>query len=298
MKFAIAAIALIVASAPLCAEEPTAPPPRSDQPSAPPIQTEGKPSEAELAAAHEAELRGAEMYRYDQAAWHATDRFRADLAAAGIESSSMPERGVRGYLVEPADGTALAVTFYGEDAQGRWAYARYRYDDGPISGEGLLPDGSRQPISPLANRMADARGRAITEAMKPGHDLCSDSPANTLVLPAAGGGLSVYLLTSTRESKVYPAGGHYRFDFSPAGDLVGERRFMKSCFPLNFGERDGKRPEMVFLTHLLDPQPTEIHAFVSRNIPLPLAIGAVSSREIWVAYRGKVQFVRTMDDVK
>jgi hypothetical protein len=253
------------------------------------------PDEAESSAAKLAEQRGAEMYTYDQAAWHGTDRFRADITAAGIEFNSLPHRGIKGYLVEPGDGKALILTFYGEDAAGRWAFARYRYEDGRISGEGLLPPGDRQQLSPVAGRMADARRVALLQFQKPGHELCSSSPPNTLVLPSPDGGSSVYVMTSTTDPTSYPAGGHYRFDVSASGQLTGERRFMKSCFPVNFGEKDGKRPEMVFLTHLLDPQPTEIHAFVSQNIPLPLAIGTVANRMIWIAYRGKINFIRSMD---
>jgi hypothetical protein len=271
--------------------------PATGSPALPAIQMVD-PGSSPLAAANVAEQRGAEMYRYDQAAWHGTDQFFADVAAAGIDRATLSARGIAGYVVEPAEGTALAVTFYGEDEHGRWAFARYHYEGGVITGEGLVAGNVHQPLSPRASRMADARRLAVAEFRKPGHELCSSTPANTLVLPDSAGGLSVYLLTSTNEASVYPAGGHYRFDFDAAGHLVGERRFMKSCFPLTFAEKDGKRPEAVVLTHLLDPQPTEIHAFVSRNIPVPLVILTVSNRAMWVANKGQVGFIRMIPDRK
>lgn len=265
---------------------------------APKIQIDDSPGQGPLAAAKVAEQRGEEMYRYDQAAWHGTDRFLADIAAAGIDRETLPDRGVRGYVVEPAEGSALAVTFYGEDSIGRWAFARYRYDSGTISGEGLVSGSVHQPLSALANRMAEVRSLAIAEFEKPGHELCSATSPNTLVLPDLTGGLAVYLLTSTTDASAYPAGGHFRFDFDAAGRLVGERRFMTSCFPLSLADKNGKRPVSVFLSHLLDPQPTEIHAFVSLNIPVPLVILTVSNRAMWAVNRGRVGFIRTVSDRK
>src|SRR5262249_26062868 len=105
------------------------------------------------------------------------------------------------------------------------------------------------------------------------------------------GTMPVYVLTSTTVAGIYPAGGHFRFDFDPAGKLVGERRFMKSCFDIQFKGKDGEKVAAAFVTHLLDPQPTEIHAFVSSNLPVALMIATVSNREIWRIDKGNIEYL-------
>jgi hypothetical protein len=58
------------------------------------------PNAQQLAAAKEAEVRGAEIYAYDQAAWHSTDRFQSDLKKANLTLEQAVDQGVRGYVVE------------------------------------------------------------------------------------------------------------------------------------------------------------------------------------------------------
>ena len=257
------------------------------------------PSDMEFAAAADAERRGAQMFAYDQAAWRATDRFQADLAAARISNEALVTANLQGYIAEPADGGGVLVTFYGRRDDTRWAFARYLYADGKVSGRGILAEGVDRALSPLALRIAIVREKAITEMRKPEHGLCSDSPPNTLVVPVGnGGGTSAYVLTSTNDAKSFPAGGHYRFDFDASGNLTGERRFMKSCFPIDWREKDGNRPEIFFVTHLLDPQPTEIHAFVSQNIPIALGVITISNNSIWAITGGQIRYVQDVEGGK
>lgn len=257
------------------------------------------PSDLELAAAADAERRGAQLFAYDQAAWHATDRFQADLAAASISNEELDTANLQGYIAEPADGGGVLVTFYSQRDDTRSAYARYLYVDGIISGEGILAEGVDKALSPLALRIATAREKAIAEMRKPEHGLCSDTPPNTLVVPVeTQGATAAYVLTSTTDANSFPAGGHYRFDFDAAGNLTGERRFMRSCFPIDWSEKDGNRPEILFVTHLLDPQPTEIHAFVSRNIPIGLGVITSSNNAVWAITNGRIRYARDVDKGK
>jgi hypothetical protein len=52
------------------------------------------PTSAELASADEAERRGAEMFAYDQAAWHATDRFQEDIRRSGASVEALMAQGL------------------------------------------------------------------------------------------------------------------------------------------------------------------------------------------------------------
>lgn len=252
-----------------------------------------KPSVDELAAASAAEVRGDAMFAYDQAAWHATDKFQEDLRRQGVDLAKLAAQGFKGYIVEPGEGGQLLASFYAQRDGRSFALARYRVTGSTVSGGGLVEPDSTATLSLLALRMIDAREKAIQQMALPDHALCSNSPANTLVLPPqADGSVPVYVLTSTAVGGVYPAGGHYRFDYDADGKLSGERRFMKSCFPIDYRSKDGNTLKAVFLTHLLDPQPTEIHVFVQRNIPISLMVGTVSNNAMWSVEAGKVRYVR------
>ncbi len=249
------------------------------------------PTAAETAAAAAAELRGLQMYAYDQAAWKATDRFQADVAKAG-GIAVLRERGLRGYVVEPLpDG--LQVVFYGAKDDRTFVLARYLVADKQVTGEGILKAGAAVEMSPLTLRMVAALGKAREEMVKPGHALCSRTPANSLVLPQDDGSLAVYILTSTTDPGIYPAGGHYRFDFDADGALKSERAFTTGCFTVNFKDLPkGDKPKLMVLSHLLDPQPTEVHSFVSQNIPIPLAVLTTANRDLWLIAGGKIKFLR------
>jgi hypothetical protein len=261
-----------------------------------PVAANAAPTAAETAAASEAERRGAQMYAYDQAAWHGTDRFRADIEAAGGQRA-IEGRGLAGYIVEPF-GENLRMIFYGIKDGRTLAVARYTVSGSAVIEGGILSPGAGAEMTPPSLRMIAAREKAIEAMNAPDHGLCSQSPPNTVILPPGTDGvISAYVMTSTTDNGSYPAGGHYRFDFDPSGKLVSERRFMKTCFPLNFGAaRKESKVAAVFLTHLLDPQPTEVHAFVSRNIPVALMVGTVSNKAVWAVESGLIRYVQQMPE--
>lgn len=248
-----------------------------------------KPSAAELERSKTSLERGTLMYRYDQAAWHATDSFQADMRKAGLGPDKYGALGLRGYVVEPAEGDLLLTTFFAEKDGRTFAYARYWVAGSTVKRGGILAAKDDSTLSPLALRLIGLRGKAIEAAVEGRISLCSKSQFNTIVLPPEKNGIaSAYIMTSTTEAGIYPAGGHYRFDFDAADKLVSSRPFMKTCFPLDTRGKDGKKPEAVFLTHLLDPQPTEVHVFVQYNIPVPLLIMTTSNERIWRIDKGKI----------
>ena len=263
-----------------------------------PLDASATPTSAEYAAARVSEQRGEEMFAYDQAAWHATDRIQEDMRRRGLSLDALQAKGMQGYIVEPGEGGTLLATFYGEIDGQRFAIASYTVTGSTVTGGGFIEADGVKGLSLLAQRMIDARQKAVKAMHKPDHELCSQSPPNTLVLPPQvhDGALPVYVLTSTTESDMYPAGGHYRFDFGSNGKLIGERRFMKSCFNLDYSPKDGIRPEILVLTHLLDPQPTEVHAFVSRNVPFQLVIVTTPNQSMWRVGHGQIEYVSDVPD--
>lgn len=249
------------------------------------------PTPGELSAAQKAEARGAQMYAYDQAAWHATDRFMADLQSAGLTVEQVSHRGVRGYIVEPGKEGQLSAIFYAEVDGTRSAFARYSVRGSEVTGGGILGEDADKSVSDLANRLISARQSAMEAMEASDYGICSQTMPNTLVLPPISEGpISAYILTSTQTDGVYPAGGHYRFDFDNAGNLIGQRRFMNSCFPIDWRGERGREAVAMVLSHLLDPRPTEIHAFVSRNIPINLMIVTVENQRVWEIANGAIRY--------
>lgn len=220
--------------------------------------------------AHAAEALGKVLWEYDQAAWHATDQLQVDLAGKA------PPQGAAGFLVEPVEAGGLDAIFYGSRSGAYYVIARYHWQGGTKVSGGLAKV-ETETLDPVGLRMIAARNAAVRAAEKglDGVFLCSHSPPNTIVLPPdADGSVSVYLLSSTLDAGEYPLGGHSRIDIDTNGQVKAARGFMKGCFPVRWDKKDGARPELMFVTHVLDQQPNEIDFFVSRNVPIGLVIAA------------------------
>jgi hypothetical protein len=110
--------------------------------------------------------------------------------------------------------------------------------------------------------MISARQVAAQQGKTP----CGASTFNTVVLPPASPSdvVAVYLLTPQLKTGEYPAGGHYEVDVAADGSVAASRAFTRSCLTLGRPPPSpGMRPSAMFLTHLLDPTPTEIHVYLS-----------------------------------
>jgi hypothetical protein len=242
------------------------------------------PKPEELAAARVAETVGAEMYAYDQAAWHGTDKFVEDLQRAEADQSLL-----RGYVVEPGGAGLLKATFFGMRDGKYFAFASYWVRGNKVERGGIIePDGAHE-LSLLALRMIEVRQKAIEHLQKGSYAFCNRARPNTLILPPrADGSIPVYVMTAPVSNSSYPAGGHYRFDFDAQNKLMGERAFMRSCMDVRYGGRGSERAEAMVLTHLLDPQPTEVHVFVSRYVQIPLLVLTDSNEELWAITAGQI----------
>jgi len=229
------------------------------------------------------------MHSYDQAAWHATDRIQQDLSLAKLPADSPVLRSLRGYIVEPGDAGSLFVTFYGQRSDQYFAFARYAMSGSDVVSGGILEPDGETTLSTLALRMIAVRGKAIDAMQGPDQGLCSRSMPNTLILPPdAIHPMSVYILSSTTQNGHFPAGGHYRFDFDGDDKLVSQRSFAKSCIDINTEAKNGEKPMTFGITHFLDENPTEIHAFISYHVPVPLMVMTVRNRWLWSVEKGKI----------
>jgi len=218
--------------------------------------------------------RGAAIYAYDQAAWHTSDT----MVAKHLPDDVM--RAIRGWVVEPR-GDALTVTYFGEEDGKPYAIYIADYGHDAVSNE-RVPEasGADRVLTPLGLRLAAARVAAINAgAALP---RCSDRNYNSVALPPdANGTIPVYLLTPQVENDQYPMGGHHEIDIAPDGSVAGKRDFTKSCLVIGQpGAKAGEKPVALYITHLLDPHPTEIHVFTSLSAHYPVFVGT-GAEEIW-----------------
>lgn len=233
-------------------------------------------TDAEKAANAEAMSTGKMIYRYDQAAWHSTDAL-----LALIKPADYPD--LRGWVVEPQDDDKLLVTYFGQRDGPRYAIVRYVMQESTVVEGGLIPKGEDASLSPLANRLIDARDAATARLAEEKLEFCTEGNPNTVILlPEGDGPVRVYIMSSAVTAGVFPLGGHYRFDIDPAGKVVRWRPFLKTCMMIDTRPDEKMQRKAFFMvSHLLDPQPNEVHYFVRYNLPIDMGI-IMDDKDIWL----------------
>jgi hypothetical protein len=216
--------------------------------------------------------RGLLLFELDRAAWVGTDDMRERIPNPATS-------GMRGYIVE-RDGTGFAMTFFGGPVEAPVAFYRGRVENRRVVGRDIYPAGARPPLTPAQRRLA-----AMSELAR-GLDrrACGAAPFNTAIIPpdTADGPIDLYLLTPQVRDRQYPLGGHYRFTIAADRSIVSSREFTRACITL--GEEDARRSEelaAMFITHLLDPIPTEIHVFTSLTAHVALGVATANPDRVW-----------------
>ena len=177
-----------------------------------------------------------------------------------------------------------------------WAFARYWMAGSSVRRGGLVKSDEDAALSPLALKLVELRGKGLDAARETKSFYCGKGAPNTVVLPPRSDGIyPVYVMSAATQAGRFPAGGHSRFDFDGAGKLVAHRAFTKSCIDVVYREGDNVAVG-AGITHSLDPQPTEIHVFVSYNIPITMGVIIAPAGELWEIDRGKVVFKQVMPE--
>ena len=250
-RLALAAILAVAASTPVVAQTDATVAPAT------PVALD------EASSIAEAGRRGALIYRYDQAAWHSSDAMVADLARAELAA-------IRGWVVVPA-GEALRTIYYGGEPGARVALYSAEWMSGNRTSNRrryTTPDDQR--LDAEAARLIALRDSISFDGLQN----CSNRTFNIVILPASatGNSDSIYLLSPQTDRNI-PFGGHHRIDFVD-GRETARRRFTNSCVALP------AQGEMLFITHLLDPIPTEIHVFSMYAAGRAVAVGTADMR-VW-----------------
>jgi hypothetical protein len=102
-------------------------------------------------------------------------------------------------------------------------------------------------------------------------------------------------MSSGVDPGVFPAGGHYRYIIGADGKLLSSRAFTKGCVNID-AKAVPKNAAGYAVSHILDPQPTEIHVFVSYNTPVKLFVIIEGSKDLWEVGKGKAVFKQVLKD--
>lgn len=248
----------------------------------------GSFASAEASAVQQALDRGKEMYLYDRAAWVTSDDLLARLP--------QERRGeVGGWIVTPS-AAGLHVDYFGKDqAENKVIYAVDLTGETPKDATVFLAT-SEPTLKGAALSMAKALRAARLEMSKHSDwQPCTNARFNTIVLPAEKDGIiPVYFLTPQTQTGSFPFGGHYEVDIAADGKVARARAFTHGCITLAKGpEKDGAKPAALMITHLLDPQPTEIHVFEQYYVGLPLYV-MTGPKSVWKVDGGQIEDVSAM----
>jgi hypothetical protein len=219
--------------------------------------------------------RGRLIFDLDRAAWVGSD----DMLARVPDPAG---QGISGYIVE-RDGDAQIITFFGGAEGAPVALYRGRVERHEVVSRQVFAEDARPALTPVQRRLAGVRNMAGRLGRQP----CGNAPFNTVVIPpeTLDGPIDLYLLTSQTREDQWPLGGHYRFTIAADGSVQSSRAFTRSCVTLGADAAETQeRPVALFITHLLDPIPTEIHVFTSLTAHLPLGVRTGTPvRTWWVA---------------
>ena len=56
----------------------------------------------------------------------------------------------------------------------------------------------------------------------------------------------------------------------------------------------GRQPESLFITHLLDPLPTEIHVFMSTWTGFPVGVSTPDSDRVWMIENERIRVIGSL----
>jgi hypothetical protein len=207
-------------------------------------------SASEQAAVQLALNRAEQIYAYDQAAWHTTDALTADIPKAQLGT-------IRGWVVTP-DDQDYRVTYYSGDAGTAHRAVYSAVWTGTEVRDRKLRGANDAELTAEETRLA-AASDAVSDD---GRLHCANRRFNRVVLPGDGadGADLVYLLTPQLETGIVPLGGHHRIEV-----------------------KDGKKTEALVVSHLLDPTPTEIHAFSVYAARKPIFVITTENDRIWAS---------------
>ena len=201
--------------------------------------------------------RGRLLFEYDQAAWHASD---------SVLATKPDDSKVEGYVAQKS-GTVWTVAFgrfNGKRDRFLIAYEAFQAaDPRQFTVKALDPP---KEDSGFILAAATALDIALKDFQRP------NRPYNTMVLPASGGQMYVYLVPAQTEPGRYPLGGDVRYLFSADGKTFSEKRQLHaSILEVTESAKPGQTLAARFHTHVLSdvPEDTDVFHVLRQENPLP-----------------------------
>jgi hypothetical protein len=276
------ALAVLAASASLAAQTPAEPPTVVVDETPLAIPAELQP------AVTRAEFLGRQMYLHDRAAWLATDAMLAEPRMRKLRDK------VRGWLTEPS-AHGIRVIFIDGGAEPRRLF-QIDVDESERLTEPTIE--APEPLGP--DLLAQLRARRLV--LEQDYLTCARR-YNTVTLPSADG-LRVYLMPAFARKNVYPLGGYHLFETDAAGTkILSSRKFTNGCIELDETAKDApprkdgfKAMGTMMFTHLLDPQPSEVHVFVSLYASQPFMLATTENEMLWEVGRGRILLNASLKD--
>ena len=215
------------------------------------------------------------IFAYDRAAWLGTDDLRARLPDFATR--------VAGYIVD-GSADAARIVFFDKQIVPEAVYSA-TLRDRALHDARVLGAGDDRTLSALDLRLIQARQRALGVAAAAHLPRCASAPFNTVVLPPAyaAGPIRTYLLSPQSTNAAIPLGGHYEIDTEAGGRIGQPRAFTRTCIDTPTVAPAGGAIRAAFVTHLLDPLPTEVHVFSSLALGHPIAVATINPvQRLWM----------------
>ena len=248
------------------APPPPPPPPSPALPTRPPLVMPPEPlTRAQLGQLQAAATRGRLLGVIERSGRLATQDMLSRV-------SDPDGAGITGWIAE-AEGNGVAVTFYADTDSGPVTVYRVTIAGGRIVDRDVHLAGTRPPLNPLQARMAAARAATGRLENRP----CTGDLFNVFVVPplTPDGTIDVYQISPQIRPGFYPLGGHFRTSIAPDGSVAATRGYTNACLDVPVAvPAPGTRPAPLSGTHLLDPLPQDIHAFISAWTGHPLLVVA------------------------
>ena len=230
------------------------------------------PRDQEAAAIQSAETKGLTIYQHDHAAAVASD------AAMQVPAFKVDKR-VQGWLTEEQQGQ-IVVTFIDQSPS---ALYRVIVSKDGVAGAVTALESPAQ-LTAYESAAATARATALAAKFEP----CSER-YNPVMLHSADASAEtwvVYLLPGTAKNNTVPIGGTYRIE-TIGTTVASQRGFTRTCIALQTDPRAAD----VFISHLLDPTPTEAHVYWSLWVKKPMYVATSANGTIWVVDGNKIRLV-------
>jgi hypothetical protein len=211
--------------------------------------------------------RGHQIFILDEAAWVSTDEMLRKIPDPHAS-------GIAGWIVEDR-ADHLHSTFYGLKGQHTVAIFIADTRGRAIISSKIIGPQDESRLTPVQARMVGAREVALREPVM----RCTDARMNTVVIPPASVDqpVDVYVLSAQVRPNEYPLGGHQLFRIDEKGEVISQRKFTNSCWNVSSAQSGSSQRAALFVTHLLDATPTEIHVFTSLAIRLPIFVATAVS---------------------